>query len=464
VRQRIISVPEVAESYLARIAQTTELNALAWFEPEAVRRQAAQAQARLDRGELAGPLQGVPFTVKDVIATAEVPTTAGSVALRDNIPKTDASAVSRLRRAGGILLGKSNCPEFAFAITTDSPLHGRTMSPWGPHLSPGGSSGGESALLAAGASALGLGTDFGGSLRWPAQCTGVSALRPTPGRVPATGQLPGLGGNVGQDGDVLPNPATLQGRLQVIGPIARTVQDLELALSVISGEDGLDPLCVPSPLSGSDAVQLTDLPIAWCVGDLATPCSASVAAAVEAVVATLRGEGLRDVFVPDLLAGAPARYNRLRALDTLAEIRLAVRGREHLLSAELGALLDRPRTVAAEELSAAWRDALSWRSWLLARMRELPVLIAPVAPGPATGHEGVLELEGGAVGGWELMAYCRAVALAGVPAVSVPCGTAANGLPLSVQVIGRPFCEHEALAVARRVELLLGGARLPPRE
>jgi amidase len=462
VRERAVSIPEVAERHLERIAETAALNALAWFDPDRVRWAASTAQARLDRGEPAGVLEGVPFTVKDVIATAGLPTSAGCRPLSENRPRRDATAVARILGSGGILLGKTNCPEFAFSILTDSPLHGRTTSPWGCDLSPGGSSGGESALLAAGASALGLGTDFGGSLRWPAHCTGVLALRPTAGRVPATGQIPGVGGSVGRE-DVLPNPATLQGRLQVIGPIARTVRDLEVALSVLSGEDGLDPTCAPRSAAPLARKNLRGLRFGWCLGDQEIPCSSDVQQVVEAVAAGLRGVGLVDVFMPGLLRGGRERYDGLRDLDTLAEIRLAVGGSERRLGVGTRQLLERPSVVDAGELSSAWRRALEWRVWFVEQLREAPVMIAPVAPGAATGHDGALVVDGRRLGPWDLMAYCRAVSLTGLPVVSIPCGASERGLPLSVQVVGRPFHDEEVLSVARLLERLFGGARLPPR-
>ena len=156
-----------------------------------------------------------------------------------------------MRAAGAVLVGKTNCPEFALSIVTSNPRYGETANPVGP-FTVGGSSGGEAAAVAAGLSAIGLGTDFGGSVRWPAQCAGVVGLRPTVGRVPASGQLPG----VDTVGSYPPNPRTPRVRVQVIGPLGRTVDDVELALRVLTGPDGLDPFAVPVPLRTSSAVRL----------------------------------------------------------------------------------------------------------------------------------------------------------------------------------------------------------------
>lgn len=461
VSARMISIPEVVDAYLRRLDEISYLNAVAWSDADVTRLTAKAAQARFDRGELSGPLVGVPFTVKDVIATGGVPTRAGSRALADNVPRKDATAVANIRRAGGILIGKSTCPEFALSVTTASDLHGRTLSPWGPELSPGGSSGGEGVLLACGASALGIGTDFGGSLRWPAQCAGVLALRPSVGRVPSAGQLPGAGGDGGISA-AFPNPATLQGQLQVIGPMARTVADLRTAVSVLAADGeraGIAPVLTGDP----STADLAGLSFGWCVDDGKIPCTDDVRAAMQQVVTALRGAGLRDVFLPRLLVGGFERYNQLRDMDSLAEIRLAVQGAEALLTAEIQALVAHTDIVDATQLSLAWQAALEWRARFLDRLRDVAVLVAPVAPGDATGHDGTLIVNGHKLGPRQLMAYCRAVSLTALPVVSMPCAMSARGLPLSVQIIGRPFGEDDVLAVAGLVEKVLGGARLPPR-
>src|SRR5204863_3729429 len=183
------------------------------------------------------------FTVKDIIAAAGVRTTAGSRVLDAFVPRLDAAAVGRLRRAGAVLIGKTNCPEWGMFPYTRNERFGETNNPLGP-VTVGGSSGGEAAAVAAGASALGMGTDFGGSVRWPAHCTGLLGLRPTAGRNPGTGQLP----TVSLDEPLVPNEITLQGRAQLIGPLARTVDDVERALHVMAGPDDVDPFASPVPL------------------------------------------------------------------------------------------------------------------------------------------------------------------------------------------------------------------------
>jgi len=252
IRAREASSTEVVEAHLQRIERANpELNAIVTLRAE----QALDEAGRIDRtlGEAPGlPLDGVPFTVKDLIATAGMRTTAGTPFLERFVPRLDATAVARLRTAGAILIGKTNCPEWGMFGYTRNSLFGETRNPVGP-VTPGGSSGGEAAAIAARCSPLGLGTDFGGSVRWPAHCTGIFALRPTAGRVPCTGQLPAPS----LQEPLLPNEVTLQGRVQVVGPLARSVDDLELALRLIAGPDGLDPFAVPAPIADSGRAATT---------------------------------------------------------------------------------------------------------------------------------------------------------------------------------------------------------------
>lgn len=181
VRGRHATAVAVLEAFADRLMRTNAaLNAVIASRLEDARLEAIAVDERLQAGRPVGPLAGVPFTVKDVLATADLPTTCGSKVLAEHRTAGDATVVSRLRRAGAILVGKTNCPEFAFGVDTVNDLHGRTRNPLG-NFTPGGSSGGEAAAVAAGMSALGLGTDFGGSVRWPAQCTGIVGLRPTIG-------------------------------------------------------------------------------------------------------------------------------------------------------------------------------------------------------------------------------------------------------------------------------------------
>ncbi len=269
--------------------------------------QALAAADRLDRrlahGDPVGPLAGVPFTVKDLIATAGVRTTAGSRALAGNVPAADAPAVAAMKRAGAILVGKTNTPEFGASGLTHNDLFGYTRNPLGTEAdprSPGGSSGGEAAALAAGMSAVGLGTDFGGSVRWPAHCTGLSSIRPTSGRVSADGQYPGVARRRPGAGQ----PRDVHGVVQTIGPLARTLDDAALVLRVVSSRRfrWADPA----------DVEVDGLDITWAGGEGTVPVEAGI---VAAVAETAGGLGARR-YAGSALARANDLFGRLRATET----------------------------------------------------------------------------------------------------------------------------------------------------
>lgn len=378
-------------------------------------------------------MAGVPLTVKDVVAVAGLPLTAGSRALAGNVAGTTAPAVARLRAADAVLVGKTNCPEFAFGSTCANDLFGATANPRFPERSPGGSSGGEAAALAAGVSSLGIGTDFGGSLRWPAQCTGLVALRPSVGRVAAAGQVPGLAGSVGATDPAWPSPTSMQGRFQVVGPLARTVADLALALDVLA----------PGPRP-----EVGPMRIGWSDGARLGPVRAEIAEAVRTAAESLGPA--REV--PDAFAGCLQPYNDLRAIDPMHDHLRSVRGREELVSAACLQTFEDSLGAGPDRLADAWRTALAAQDAALEIFDRLDVVLLPVAGGPACLPDGTVEVDGATVGGWELMAHCRAVTLLGAPAVAVPVATSAEGLPISVQVVAAPGRDHLALAVAAELE------------
>lgn len=443
LRAREVSPVEVVAAHLERIeAENPALNAIVTLRAGAARREAAEAERALARGDERS-LLGVPFTVKDVFATAGVRTTCGSALMADHVPTADATAVARLRAAGGIMLGKTNCPEFALWPHTANPLFGETRSQLGP-VSPGGSSGGESAAIAAGLSPLGLASDFGGSLRWPAHCTGIASIRATVGRIPGSGLLPALS----RREPAPPNAVSLQGRVQVAGPMARTIADLELALGVLCGPDGIDPAAVPVPLRSSAAVDVGALRIAWCDGDGVTEVRADLVAAVERAAVLVGASRAR----PAALERANDCYSRLRAVDGLHELRALVAGREHEIGGPLRDLLAATGDASLAELAALWNERDELRADFLDFLDEHQVLLLPVAPVPAYDASGPARVGVRELTPWEVLAPCRAISLFGVPVAAVPCGISTEGLPVSVQVVGRPFREDEVLAVAAAIE------------
>src|SRR6266540_6319318 len=230
VREKKVSPVEVTEAFLARIDKLNPtINAYVTLTPELARAAAKRAETAVMAAAALGPLHGVPFSVKDLVFTAGVRTTAGSLVYRDFVPDTDSLVVSRLKAAGGIILGKTNTPEFGYKATTENLVFGETRNPWALDKTPGGSSGGASAATAAGLAPLSVGTDGGGSIRIPASFSGIYGLKPTFGRVPS---LPGFGG---------------WHSLAHTGPMTRTVADAALMMDVIALPDERDRLNVPTP-------------------------------------------------------------------------------------------------------------------------------------------------------------------------------------------------------------------------
>ncbi len=307
--------------------------------------------------------------------------------------------------------------------------------------------------------ALGVGTDYGGSLRWPAACVGVAALRPTVGLVPGTGQLPGL---ATPDGYRVPNPVSVQGALQVVGLLAREVADLSLGLDVVGGPDGLRP-------PGADLARLR---VGWLTREDTTPVRTDVADAVVAIVEALARAGLSTVACPGLLDGAAQAYATLREADGLEDLRAFVAGREHLLGGSLQALLHELAPTDPVRLARAWAGAIPVRSRVLAALGAaegrapappVDVLVCPVAPVPAFHRDHPVVVAGQVLSGFELMPLCRAVSLLGLPALSVPVGVSDEGLPINVQVVGRPFEEATVLGVGGLIERVRPALPAPGR-
>src|ERR1700719_2082354 len=259
IRSKQLSSKSIVDAHLEQIAKVNpKLNAVVQLTADSARKEADEADAALARGEIKGPLHGVPVTIKDTLETSDVICTGGTKGRANHVPKADATAVARLRAAGAIVLGKTNVPELAGAIETDNLVYGRTNNPYDLARTPGGSSGGEAAIVSACGSPLGLGTDAGGSIRIPAHFCGLAAIKPTSGRVPRTGQFP--------------LPMGARNAVFHVSLIARHVDDLALALPIIAGPDFRDHSIVGMPLLDSKAVTLNGLKLAYFEDDgAATP-------------------------------------------------------------------------------------------------------------------------------------------------------------------------------------------------
>ncbi len=375
------------------------------------------------------PLFGLPVTVKDTIEVAGVRSTAGSRLLSDHVPRRTAPAVASLLRAGAILVGKTNCPEFGIGnLDTRNALFGQTRNPWDANRSAGGSSGGDSAAVASGLSAIGIGTDYGGSVRFPAHCTGIAALRPTPGSVDGNGVLPITSHEI----PVRRRPESVQAELQTIGILGRSVADLQLVAAVlgIAGPAQAPPRC------------------AWFVEDGNVTVQPEIAAAVEGCARVLTDAGFVAAHRrPPLFDRAYPLLTELRLAEGQPEIDELSRGRRDELTALVAAELDKPPVPARggllediDEVRRASRTFLD--AW--------PILLTPVGIEPA------FAIDEGERPRSDIEAFCRAVTLLRLPAAVVACGTAADGMPVGVQVVGRPHRDGEVLAVAALLEAAFG--------
>jgi Asp-tRNA(Asn)/Glu-tRNA(Gln) amidotransferase A subunit family amidase len=404
-----------------------ELGAIATVVDEAATAQ-AEAATRAWR-DASPPLFGLPITVKDTIEVAGVRSTGGSRLLSDHFPQRTAPAVATLLRAGAILLGKSNCPEFGIGnLDTSNEIFGQTRNPWDLTRSPGGSSGGDSAAVAAGLSAIGVGTDYGGSVRFPAHCTGIAALRPTPGSVNGEGVLPITSREIPVDR----RPKSVQAQLQTIGFQARSVADLQLLAGVL-GIGG--PTEAPSRC-------------AWFVEDRNVTAQPEIAAVVEACAQALTDEGFVTTGRrPPLFDRANFLLTELRHAEGQPEIEQLSQGRRDELTALVAAELGKPPAPARPGLFEEIDDV---RRAVLKFLNTWPILLTPVGTEPA------FPIDEPARSRSDLEAFCRAVTLLRLPAAVVTCGTAADGMPIGVQVVGRPRRDGEVLAVAALLEAAFG--------
>ncbi|WP_170206294.1 amidase [Halopolyspora algeriensis] len=436
VRRRVVTATDVVSEHLRRVAAlNTDLNAFTAVVDDQALAAARAVDDALSAGEEVPPLAGVPFSVKDVIAVSGLPLQAGSPAMAGVRAEQDATAVARLRTAGAICLGKTNTPEFALSTQTWSPTHGYTINPIAPHqrLSPGGSSGGESAAVASGMSAFGMGTDFGGSVRWPAHCTGIASLRPGVGRVPADGQLPGLvpGQHPELDAD------SAQGQLQVVGPIARTIADVRLLSEVLLGESLGTP-------------DVSGLRVGWCDDEGTMPVDARIRAAVAQAASSLADRVASVVHDrPETLTAADPLFSELRATDQQDGIRALAAPEE--FGPVVRQLLASVRPVSREHVERLWGRVRELRDTFLAQMADVLILPVSSVAAPAT-EAWEVDVEGQTLDGWQIVSACRAVTLLGLPAAVATVGALPDERPIGVQVVARPGREDVALAVAELLE------------
>jgi len=444
VREKKLSPVDLIEAHLHRIERVNpKLTAFVQVDAEGARKAARDAEAAVTRRDSLGPLHGVPISIKSSVDVMGLRCETGTK-LRDGyVAVHDAPLVARLRAAGAIVLGVTNTPELLMAWETDNLLYGRTNNPRDVTRTPGGSSGGEAAAIAAGCSAGGVGSDGGGSIRVPAHFCGICGLKPTPGRIPATGHFPQSAG-----------PFALTG---VVGPLARTVADLKVLFEVMQGPDDGDPQAAPVPVRWPAANELRKLRIGYFEDDGRIPVTRETRDAVRRAAEALRHAGFEvEAVRPDGLEHAQQLWWKIFGIAGGMLLGPMTRGREADLSPILKEFLS---WVAAEpshtgqSLLDTWLERDLLRMKVFARMRKFPVLLCPVAAIPAFRHgERSWRVEGKTVSYLDAWSYCEWFNLLGMPAAVVPMGQSDEGLPVGVQIVGRPWEEEIVLSVAEELE------------
>lgn len=445
-----VSAHDLVRAHLDRIACAAPLRAFVDVRVEPALAEARRQDDRAAHGEPRGVLGGLPVTVKSAIEVTGLRCEAGSPARAGQLAAADAVVVARLRAAGAIVLGTTNVAEMLMAYESENPLHGRTLNPWDHSRTPGGSSGGEAAAIAAGCSAAGIGSDGGGSIRVPAHFTGICGLKPTPGRIPTTGHQPACLG-----------PFSLLG---VVGPMARTIADLQALDTVLAGWDNHDPMAAPVT-ERTAVIAPSDLRVAFFEDDGIHPVTPETRMAVRAAAAAAEGAGfIVEEYRPPVLARSGALWDVFFAQVGLLVLNDLMHGAERelpILKAYREQDAGGPPSFRA--LTQAWIDRDLARAELQDEMAVRRILICPVAAVPAFRHgERDWEIGGRRVGYLEAMRYTQWFNILGNPAAVVPVMRTAGGLPVGVQVVGRPFDDRLVLEVAAAIERTVGGYTPPP--
>jgi len=445
IRKKQASCREVIQAHLERIEDVNPgINAITVLLADEALKAADDADQALSSNRDVGPLHGVPMTVKENIDLIGSATTHGIVALKDAYPVETASHIAQLKNAGVIPIGRTNTPDFGSRWHTDNDLRGATKNPWDANCTPGGSSGGDAAALATGMTALGMGNDYAGSLRWPSQCCGITALRPTLGRIVRIPTAPNV-----------PNPPLAIQLFAVHGPMARYARDLRLALHHMSGPDPRDPWWVPAPLIGPETAH--PIPVAVTVDPAGIGVDDNVASAVKSAADALSDAGydVKEVEPPAVARAAQLYYQIILEYgQTIRDVPM-----EELVSKDqirfqeahqeaFGIFVDK---ISPDCFGERMEIAKAWGEF----QAEWPLILGPVAamqPFPI-GFD--------MAGTDEALAWLRAsrliviVNMLGLPSVAVPINIA-EGLPQGIQVIGRRYREDLCLDAAEAIEDRLG--------
>jgi Asp-tRNA(Asn)/Glu-tRNA(Gln) amidotransferase A subunit family amidase len=453
IRSRELSPVAVTDGFLARIERVNpSINAIVTLSRHVIE-DAKKAEAAVSRGDELGPLHGVPFTVKDTIETGGLRTTSGSAMRADYVPDRDAPAVALMKAAGAILLGKTNTAEMAMDYTADNPVFGRTVNPYDAGRTPGGSSGGEAAAIATCMSAFGLGSDLAGSIRIPAHFCGIVGMKPATGLVPGEGQFPPSAG-----------PYSLG---SVIGPLARTVADVRLVFDVLSHSKWHGRLARVGLTTGKMPVPLrNDLRMAWYTDDGISPVTRETKAAVESAASVLASSvSVVEERRPPGVEQALDTWLKLFSRASVVLLRDVYAGNEEkagtFVKWRLSTADDAP-PPSLDEYIQAWlmRDRL--RAQLIEWM-DGTILLAPVGAVPALEHDALKAfVDGQPISAFKAFSYCQAFNAFDLPSIVVPAGRSDSGLPIGVQIVGRPGDEDAIFSAAEVIEKALGGWQPPP--
>lgn len=439
IRRRDLSATELLEAHLAQIAAQNEpLGAVVTIDSAGARRRARDADSALARGEDWGPLHGVPFTLKDALATAGVRTTTGMPFL-DHVPTYDSTVAARLKAAGGVLLGKTNVAAMlGDPAQSANEIFGRTSNPWDITRTPGGSSGGAAAAVAAGMTPFDLGTDLSGSIRIPAHLCGVYGLKPTEHRVSLHGLIPGLS-----------SPRSVR-IMSCIGPLARAAEDLALVYQIIAGPDVYDTEVAPVPVDEPPELTLKDLRIAVAPTIPGIPVAQAIRDAVQQLAQQLQHQGAAVDEAP------------LPALDVTEDLTQA--------GALIGMMVGAFDTGSQEMPSLPqYLDALHRRDQAIRAWEQFftkwDVLLCPAAMTTAFPHcapGSPLAVDGQEEMYWAVSGHTTLFNYTGHPALVVPYTTDVNGLPIGIQLVGKRWGEARLLAIAQALAAVTGPFRRPP--
>ena len=443
IRTKQVSCVEVIDAHIERMrAVNADINAITVDLSVAARAEAASADAALATGANIGPLHGVPVTIKENVDQKGEATTSGVVGFAELIADQDSPPVANLRRAGAIVIGRTNTPEFSLRWFTDNKLRGLTKNPWDEARTCGGSSGGAAASVAMGIGTIAHGNDLGGSLRYPAYCCGLATIRPSLGRVPA------------YNASGAERPAAIA-MMSVQGPIAREVADVRLALAAMSVRDIRDPLWKPAPLESD--VARRPIRVAVCDDPAADGVAPGVAAAVRSAADILTDAGYQiDVVVPPMVAEIAATWHQI--LNTEVSLLMDPAIREHgsdEVRRVLGYYREYSGLLDLEGYARALADRMRLRREWLAFLDEYPLVLAPVSQEPPlpvgddlTSLERMSEI-------LDAQKMLVTVNLLGLPSAAIPTGLS-EGCPIGVQIIGAPYCEAQCLDAAAAIEQNVG--------